>query len=161
MYAIRSYYGQQKQEKSAKSQRLSTRDTLLAANNPADLSIEALRSLRTSLHFAMLEAKNKVLVISGPSPEIGKSFVTANLGAVVAIAGQKVLIIDADLRKGHLQRFFNGSSSDAGLSDYLAGSQDLAKLARATEVAGLEFIGRGQIPPNPSELLMHSRNNFV
>ncbi|HCD75678.1 MAG TPA: tyrosine-protein kinase, partial [Alcanivorax sp.] len=57
---------------------------LLAVNDPADLAIEALRSLRTSLHFAMMEASNKVMMISGPSPEVGKSFISANLAAVLA-----------------------------------------------------------------------------
>ncbi|HFQ4840379.1 TPA: GNVR domain-containing protein, partial [Vibrio vulnificus] len=66
--------------------------TLLAESNPADLSIEALRGLRTSLHFAMMEAKNNVLMISGPAPGIGKSFVSTNFAAVAAKTGQKVLL---------------------------------------------------------------------
>ncbi|MCV5390307.1 tyrosine-protein kinase, partial [Escherichia coli] len=66
---------------------------LLAEANPADLSIEALRSLRTSLHFAMMEAKNNVLMISGPAPSIGKTFVSTNFAAVAAKTGQKVLLI--------------------------------------------------------------------
>ena len=57
---------------------------LLAVDHPTDLSVEALRGLRTSLHFAMLDAKNNVIAISGPSPGIGKSFVCTNLGAVIA-----------------------------------------------------------------------------
>lgn len=79
---------------------------LLAKVNPADLSIEALRGLRTSLHFAMLEAKNNIVMISGPAPGVGKSFVATNFAAVAAVAGQKVLLIDADMRKGYLQRSF-------------------------------------------------------
>ena len=64
-------------------------DSLLANGNPADLAIEAIRSLRTSLHFAMMEAKNNVLMISGASPNIGKTFVSINLAAVIAQSGQK------------------------------------------------------------------------
>jgi len=147
---------QQEQEKKQQKSRALQQQPLLSIHNPADLSIEALRSLRTSLHFAMLEAGNKVLMITGPSPGIGKSFVSANLGTVVAQSGQKVLIIDADLRKGHLQRFF-GKQGELGLSDYLAGKLDLAQLLTSTEQSGLDFVARGMVPPNPSELLMHPR----
>jgi tyrosine-protein kinase Etk/Wzc len=128
---------------------------VLAVENPADLSIEALRSLRTSLHFVMMEAKNNVIAISGPSPEVGKSFITANLGAVLAQNGQKVLIIDADMRKGYLQKHF-GLAWENGLSDYLSGQQTLEQVTKATNIEGLNIITRGQVPPNPSELLMHS-----
>ena len=80
--------------------------SILAVDNPADLSIEALRSLRTSLHFAMMEAKNNIIAISGPSPGVGKSFISVNLATVLAQSGKKVLIIDADMRKGYLQTQF-------------------------------------------------------
>lgn len=129
--------------------------TILALDNPADLSIEALRSLRTSLHFAMMEAKNNIIAISGPSPGVGKSFISVNLAAVLAQSGKKVLIIDADMRKGYLQTQF-GLKWDDGLSDYLSGRLNLAQVTKPTKVEGLNVITRGQIPPNPSELLMHS-----
>jgi tyrosine-protein kinase Etk/Wzc len=127
---------------------------LLAIENPADLSIEALRSLRTSLHFAMMEAKNNVIAISGPSPGVGKSFISANLGAILAQSGQKVLVVDADMRKGYLQKQF-GLPWENGLSDYLSGQQTLEQVTKSTNVEGLSIITRGQVPPNPSELLMH------
>ena len=130
-------------------------NNVLAVDNPADLSIEALRSLRTSLHFAMMEAKNNIIAISGPSPSVGKSFISANLGAVLAQSGQKVLVIDADMRKGYLQKQF-GLQAENGLSDYLSGQQTLEQVTKATNVEGLDVITRGQVPPNPSELLMHS-----
>lgn len=129
---------------------------LLAVNDPADLAIEALRSLRTSLHFAMMEASNKVMMISGPSPEVGKSFISANLAAVLAQVGQKVVVIDADMRKGHLHRYFK-NQNDVGLSDLLSGQAERQQVIHETEVENLHFIPRGQIPPNPSELLMHAR----
>ncbi len=71
----------------------------LAVDNPADLAVEAIRGLRTSLHFAMMEARNNVLMISGASPNAGKTFVSSNLAAVIAQTGKKVLFIDTDLRK--------------------------------------------------------------
>ena len=131
------------------------KSTVLAISNPADLSIEAIRSLRTSLHFVMMEAQNNIIAISGPSPSVGKSFITANLGVVLAQSGQKVLVIDADMRKGYLQKHF-GLSKNNGLSDYLSGQQTLQQVTKATTVEGLHIITRGQIPPNPSELLMHT-----
>ncbi|KPZ67171.1 Tyrosine-protein kinase wzc [Pseudoalteromonas sp. P1-26] len=129
--------------------------SILAVDNPADLSIEALRSLRTSLHFAMMEAKNNIIAISGPSPGVGKSFISVNLATVLAQSGKKVLIIDADMRKGYLQTQF-GMKWDDGLSDLLSGRLNLEQVTKKSQVEGLDVITRGQIPPNPSELLMHS-----
>ena len=129
--------------------------TILALDNPADLSIEAIRSLRTSLHFAMMEAKNNIIAISGPSQGVGKSFISVNLAVVLAQSGKKVLIIDADMRKGYLQTQF-GIKWDDGLSDYLSGRLNLAQITKPTKVENLSVITRGQIPPNPSELLMHT-----
>ncbi|KAA0690827.1 tyrosine-protein kinase [Halopseudomonas laoshanensis] len=128
---------------------------LLAATNPADLAIESLRSLRTSLHFAMLEAKNNVLMISGPSPSVGKSFVSANLAAIVAQSGQRVVLVDGDMRKGYVHKLLN-CEPEPGLSALLANTHTLADVIHKTEVENLHFISRGQIPPNPSELLMHA-----
>ncbi|EJV9308462.1 polysaccharide biosynthesis tyrosine autokinase [Vibrio vulnificus] len=130
--------------------------TLLAESNPADLSIEALRGLRTSLHFAMMEAKNNVLMISGPAPGIGKSFVSTNFAAVAAKTGQKVLLIDADMRKGYLQQCF-GLNWENGLSDLLSGKITRDVAVQSAKVENLDIITRGQVPPNPSELLMHPR----
>ena len=141
-----------------KSKKQQTKGTqaLLAESNPADLSVEALRGLRTSLHFAMLEAKNNILMISGPAPGIGKSFISTNFAAVAAKTGQKVLLIDADMRKGYLQQSF-GVKWDNGLSDVLSSKQDFAQSIKATPVENLDILTRGQVPPNPSELLMHPR----
>jgi tyrosine-protein kinase Etk/Wzc len=129
--------------------------TILASSHPTDLAIEGLRSLRTSLHFAMLEASNNRLMISGPSPKVGKTFVSANLAAIVAQTGQRVLLIDVDMRKGYLHKVF-GVPAENGLSDLLVKRCDLVTAINKTDVENLDIIGRGQIPPNPSELLMHS-----
>ncbi|RZV00827.1 MULTISPECIES: tyrosine-protein kinase Wzc [Serratia] len=131
-------------------------NTLLAFGNPADLAIEAIRSLRTSLHFAMMEAKNNVLMISGASPGIGKTFISANLAAVVAQSGQRVLFIDSDMRKGYAHELI-GLAGNNGLSDILSGRIDYKSAIKNVQEGGFDFISRGQVPPNPSELLMHSR----
>ncbi|OOF23815.1 tyrosine-protein kinase [Salinivibrio proteolyticus] len=131
-------------------------ESLLASANPADLSIEALRGLRTSLHFAMMEASNNILMFSGPSPGIGKSFVSANMAGVLAKSGQRVLVIDADMRKGFLHQQFS-KKADNGLSDYLAGKLDIDGVVQKQVLENLDVMTRGQVPPNPSELLMHPR----
>lgn len=145
----------------SRSRNASQDSFLLAVNDPADLAVESLRSLRTSLHFARLESKNNMLMISGPSPSVGKSFVSANLGAVMAQAGQKVLLIDSDMRKGFVHKMFK-MKPDNGLSDLLAATITSAECIYETEVPNLHVVPRGQIPPNPSELLMHPNfNSFL
>src|SRR5699024_7314085 len=104
----------------------------------------------------MMEADNNRLVITGPSPAVGKSFISVNLGAVCASSGQRVLVVDADMRKGHIHTAF-GTKSEGGLSDILAGKQNLQSVVRSTSTPGLDFIARGVSPPNPSELLMTER----
>ncbi|MGO4001969.1 polysaccharide biosynthesis tyrosine autokinase [Pseudomonas fluorescens] len=131
---------------------------LLAMDHPTDLAIEALRSLRTSLHFATLEAKNNRLMISGPSPAVGKTFVSGNLAAVIAQAGRRVLLVDVDMRKGYLHKML-GTGSENGLSDVLSRQCSLDTAIHPTSVSGFDFISRGRIPPNPSELLMKA--NFT
>ncbi|HCB0614783.1 polysaccharide biosynthesis tyrosine autokinase [Klebsiella quasipneumoniae] len=131
-------------------------EEFLAIQNPADLAIEAIRGLRTSLHFAMMEARNNILMISGASPNAGKTFVSSNLAAIISQTGKKVLFLDADLRKGYTHKLFNVSNEN-GLSDYLAGKVDIKNCVKQIKTAGFDFISRGIVPPNPAELLMHSR----
>lgn len=130
--------------------------SFLALENPADLAIESIRGLRTSLHFAMMEARNNVLMISGASPNAGKTFVSTNLAAVIAQTGKKVLLIDTDMRKGYTHKLFK-VSNDNGLSDFLSGKAELSKTIKTISDVGFSFISRGIAPPNPAELLMHRR----
>ncbi|MGX2011417.1 GNVR domain-containing protein, partial [Enterobacter asburiae] len=120
----------------------------LAVDNPADLAIEAIRGLRTSLHFAMMEARNNVLMISGASPNAGKTFVSSNLAAVISQTGKKVLFIDTDMRKGYTHKLFNESNTN-GLSDILSGKVEINKGIKKIASAGFDFISRGMAPPNP------------
>lgn len=131
-------------------------DKLLAIENPADLAIESIRSLRTSLHFAMMEAKNNILMISGASPNAGKTFISTNLAATISSTDKKVLFIDADLRKGYVHKML-GSSQILGLSDILSGRATAGSIVQKVDNCDFDYIGRGQIPPNPAELLMHPR----
>ncbi|HID5476060.1 TPA: polysaccharide biosynthesis tyrosine autokinase [Klebsiella pneumoniae] len=128
----------------------------LAVDNPADLSIEAIRGLRTSLHFAMMEARNNVLMISGASPNAGKTFVSSNLAAVISQTGKKVLFIDTDMRKGYTNKLFNENNTN-GLSDILSGKVEINRALKKVVSGDFDFISRGMAPPNPAELLMHRR----
>jgi tyrosine-protein kinase Etk/Wzc len=129
---------------------------VLAATQPDDLAVEALRSLRTSLQFALADASNNIIAIAGPSPSIGKSFISVNLAHVLADAGKRVLLIDADLRKGHLHRYF-GVAKVLGLSDLIRGTAAEKDAIRKTTVDNLHFLAMGGRPPNPSELLSSNR----
>ena len=132
------------------------RPKLLALRAPSDMAMEALRSLRTSLHFARMETRNNLLMIAGPSPGVGKSFVCSNLAVTIAQAGQRVLLIDADMRRGSLHRLL-GVRAEDGLSELISGQIPLEDaIRRVAGTENLSFISRGRIPPNPSELLMHA-----
>ncbi|HBQ9084305.1 TPA: polysaccharide biosynthesis tyrosine autokinase [Klebsiella quasipneumoniae] len=139
-----------------KKKNINEYQSFLAIENPADLAIEAIRGLRTSLHFAMMEARNNILMISGASPNAGKTFVSSNLAAIISQAGKKVLFIDADMRKGHTHKLFELNNNN-GVSDILAGKIELSKAIKTVNRAGFDYISRGAVPPNPAELLMHRR----
>ncbi len=82
--------------------------------------MEAIRSLRTSIYFSIMDAKNNILMISGATPEAGKSFIAANLAIVMAQSEKKVLLIDADMRKGYLDQLFE-TPAEQGLAEILSG----------------------------------------
>ncbi len=125
---------------------------ILAVKHSDDIAIESLRSMRTAIHFALSSAKNNIIMVSGPAPEVGKSFISTNLATILAQSQKRVLIIDADLRRGYLHKYFN-QQAQPGLADYLNGQTDLSQVIKATEVSGLDVIARGKSPANPSELL--------
>ncbi|WP_418646691.1 polysaccharide biosynthesis tyrosine autokinase [Thauera butanivorans] len=129
---------------------------LLAVAHPDDGAVESLRSLRTTLHFALLGADRGSVLITGPAPDVGKSFISKNLGAVLAQSGKRVIIVDADLRKGHIHKEF-ALPRNGGISEFITSGLSLESIVRPTIVEGLSIVTTGQIPPNPSELLMHER----
>lgn len=126
---------------------------VLALAAPQEPAIESLRSLRTALQFAMLDAPNNVVLITGPTPGIGKSFTTVNFAAVLGAANKRVLLIDADLRKGHLNQYF-GQGRENGLSEVISGSVGLQQALRPQVAPNVDFLTTGTLPPNPAELLM-------
>jgi tyrosine-protein kinase Etk/Wzc len=126
---------------------------VLAVQQPQDASIESLRSLRTAMQFAMLDAANNLLLVTGPTPGIGKSFISLNLAAVLGAAGKRVLLIDADLRKGRLHQFL-GRQRPGGLTELILGAATLEQVLHAKALPNVDFIATGVLPPNPAELLL-------
>ncbi|MCC8392608.1 polysaccharide biosynthesis tyrosine autokinase [Paraburkholderia sp. MMS20-SJTR3] len=126
---------------------------LLAQHAPADPSVESLRSLRLALQLSIQESGSNRVLLTGPSERIGKSFLCANLAAVMTGTDKRVLLIDGDLRKGHLHRYF-GKQAQPGLADVLTSRVTLDQALQRNVAPGLDFLANGKIPPNPAELLM-------
>jgi tyrosine-protein kinase Etk/Wzc len=130
--------------------------TLLAHLDGDSQPIEALRSFRTALQFVLLETSNNIVLMSGPTPGVGKSFTSANLAAVLANSHQRVLLIDADMRDGDLHRHF-GQREGPGLADLIAHDKPFEELVHRAVLPHLDVLARGVAPSNPSEMLMSKR----
>lgn len=129
---------------------------LLARSFPHNATVEALRGVRASLHFGETSAPDNIVVVTGPTPGTGKSFVASNLAALEAETTKRVLLIDADMRCGHLASLFNQQNA-GGLSDVLTGKLPIERAIRDVDIPGLSFLSCGSYPVNPSELLMLPR----
>lgn len=110
------------QSKMEGSQRKKARFGLLAREHGSELAIEAIRSLRTNLHFSLQDRERNIVCVTGPSPTVGKSFISSNLAFLAAQSGAKVLLIDADMRRGTIGRYFNVPQKLPGLAQMLEGS---------------------------------------
>lgn len=152
-FAIVPYSNTQKEYALANKESGSKSLYILAQTQPRDLTIESLRSLRTSLQFALIGAKNNIISVMGMSPGIGKSFIAVNFTQVLVDSGKRVLLIDGDIRKGYLQDYFHEARSP-GLSELVAGGISLENAIRKTQSPNLYFLPSGKFPPNPSELLL-------
>ena len=133
------------------------RKELIAQKDPKSPVSEVFRTLRTNIQFMNAKGKLKTLLVTSTLPGEGKSWVTSNLAVTFAQAGKRVILIDADMRKGRQYTIF-GVSPIPGLSNYLSDALDndeidLIDYVQETEVKNLYIIPAGNIPPNPSELL--------
>ncbi len=124
----------------------------LSVVEPGDGAVEDLRGLRTGVQFALLRATNNVVAISSPAPRAGKSFVSVNLAHLLAASDGRVLIMDGDLRRGILHRYF-GLEAKPGLSDVLSGHTALEAAVHGTDSPNLDLLPAGQRVTNPAELL--------
>ncbi len=119
---------------------------------PRSLVAEAFRTIRTNLQFSAPPNRQRTLLITSPRPEDGKTAMACNLAASIALAGRRVLLVDANLRRPALRRVYP-NLGPAGLSNYLIGGADLDQLICKTDMANLDVISSGPLPPNPAELL--------
>ena len=137
------------------------RENLIVHQDPKSPISEIFRTLRTNIQFMNVKKQLKSLLISSTLPGEGKSWVSSNLAVAFAQAGKKVILVDADMRKGTQYSIF-GVSPIPGLSNYLSGigpsskntSLDLADYIQETEINNLYIMPAGNVPPNPSELLV-------
>ncbi len=113
---------------------------------------EALKTIRTNVLFSSAEEGLRTLVVTSAGPGEGKSTVAANLAMALAQAGQRVLLIDADMRRPRTHEIFD-LPQEPGLSNILTGNAKVTEAVRRSPVAGLWVMSSGYIPPNPAELL--------
>ncbi|WP_144148426.1 polysaccharide biosynthesis tyrosine autokinase [Paraburkholderia sp. BCC1884] len=128
---------------------------ILAVAAPDDIAVEGVRSLRTALQFRLAEAPNNVVMITGPRPDVGKSFLSVNLAVVLASVGKRVLIVDGDMRRGKLHQHF-GLQRERGLPDAIGGAS-LDSVVRREVLPNLDVLTRGAGSPMPSEMLFGER----
>lgn len=126
---------------------------VLASRYPHDPAVEALRAVRTELYRDLVNAPNNIVMLTGPISSAGKSFVAANLAVLLAEVGLGVLLVDADMRRGHIASFFK-QSNPGGLAEVLKGEMEIGDAIRYVGVPSLSFMSCGGYPENPSELLM-------
>lgn len=138
---------------------------LITQRDPKSPVSEVFRTLRTNIQFMNANKKLKTLLITSTFPSEGKSWVASNLAVTFAQADNKVILIDADMRKGRQYTIF-GASPRPGLSNYLSGMDvpegqepDITKYLQKTEIENLLIMTAGNIPPNPSELLVSPQMN--
>lgn len=134
---------------------------LIVHQNPKSVISESFRNIRTNLDFMFprseKEAGQKVVSVTSTISGEGKTFVTINLGGIIAMSGLRVVIIDLDMRKPKVHLGLNGSN-EKGISTILIGRHSLEECLRTTEIENLSYISAGPVPPNPSELIL--RNEF-
>ncbi|HTK29886.1 MAG TPA: polysaccharide biosynthesis tyrosine autokinase [Vicinamibacterales bacterium] len=114
--------------------------------------VEAFKTVRTNVLFSSSEDGLKTLVITSAGPGEGKSIVAANLALALAQAGQRVLLVDGDMRRPRVHEIYD-CAQEPGLSNVLTGHAKLSEALRKSAVPGLWLLAAGQIPPNPAELL--------
>ena len=132
------------------------KDELIVFSKPKSNISEDIRTIRTNLKFTANDDA-KVLLVTSSVPGEGKSFISANLAAAFAQTGEKVLLVDADLRLGRVHKIFNQSAAKGFSNMLISGtSEDLPEYIKKTNISNLYIVSRGTVPPNPSELLNSS-----
>lgn len=138
------------------------KEELVIQNKPKSNISEDIRTIRTNLQFTSADTESQVLLMASSVPGEGKSFISANLATAFAQAGESTLLIDSDLRLGRVHKIF-GVSNSKGLSNLLVSQDtiDCGEFIKKTSIPNLYVIPRGNVPPNPSELLNSSNTKKV
>jgi succinoglycan biosynthesis transport protein ExoP len=124
--------------------------------NPTSPAAECCRSIRTNILFASAERRMKVLTVSSPRPREGKTTTTIYMGSIMAQGGQKILLVDTDLRRPRLHKSF-GVPREPGLTSLIMGECSIEEAIKTTEIPNLYVLPCGPLPPNPAELLLTQR----
>ena len=147
------------QETLARSLLRNTDSNLVLAHAAAgDAAIESLRSFRSALEFALVDAPNRIVLLAGPTPIVGKSFVSVNLAALIGASGQRVLLVDADLRRGTLHQYL-GVPCSPGITNIVTRDKTFEDAVHRGILPGVDFIANGGYIQNASEILKH--RNFL
>ncbi|OAJ53136.1 protein tyrosine kinase [Paraburkholderia ginsengiterrae] len=125
---------------------------VLAVARPDDVAVEGIRSLRTALQFGLLKSHNNIVMLTGPRPDVGKSFMSVNLSAVLSAGGKRVLLIDSDMRRGDVHEYF-ALPRKPGLSDVIGGADPNSAVHRQV-LPNLDVLMSGSIASSPAEMLM-------
>ena len=132
------------------------RSELVTLHSPRSAASEACRGIRTSILFSSAESAPQVILVSSSGPQEGKTITTTNLAITMAQSGNKVIILDCDMRKPRIHEIFQ-LSGEKGMSNILVGDCNIKEAVAHTRIPSLDTIICGPIPPNPSELLGSSR----
>jgi tyrosine-protein kinase Etk/Wzc len=131
---------------------------VLARAASGDAAIESLRSFRSALEYALVDAPNRIVLLAGPTPIVGKSFVSVNLAALIGASGQRVLLVDADLRRGTLHEYL-GVPCSPGITNIVTRGRTFEDAVHRNILPGVDFVANGGYIQNASEILKH--RNFL
>jgi capsular exopolysaccharide synthesis family protein len=135
---------------------------LIPVRESQSIQAESYRSIRTTLLVSSPPGRIKTILFTSPLAKEGKSSTVTNLGATLAEAGKRTVIVDADLRKPRLDRIFGAASSGGpGLSRFLSSDIDASEIVRATDIPNLHLITSGPLPTNPIELVTSDRMDIL